>query len=474
MRSQKLLISFFLILTLFTPSVFADNSQILSGKEYFQTTLQAIQQAKKSIFLAMYIINVGPVAEEHSASVLLESLISAKERGVAVKVIIDESQSINHNAYNRLKQKGVDVYFDTALKVLHAKAIIIDSKICIVGSHNWTRAALNDNYEFAAYIEDAKMAKKLIDDISKIPLSPEPAAKPKELAGLKLPVSMMTSLPKPSLFKVFTSQAEQAFDLYLFLVKKAQETNSNVIPVDYDEFAGQGLGYFKKERIDIYRVLRKLDKKYGLIKYEAGNSEVTLIKISCASYITIPYAYWEYGWDRKLSLSGKYMYFIALCEAQKSNLDPYWFRSYKDLARIYYISEGSITNGTTELQKENILEIYRSKPEKAGRFESRPANNYRLNSLQPAGKFQQEFGALSYKYGADITAKADELSAVLNEPKDIEKIEIYIELINSYGYDKVKQVNSKVALYSKETGFRDLAQVILILKSTKGVGSRTQ
>jgi hypothetical protein len=100
-----------------------------------------------------------------------------------------------------------------------------------------------------------------------------------------------------------------------------------------------------------------------------------------------------------------------------------------------------------------------------GKFEARPANSYRLNSLPPAGKFQQEFDALSNKYGADITGKAGELSAALNEPKDIEKIEIYIELINSYGYNKVKQVNSKVALYRRETGFRDLSQVILLLKS---------
>lgn len=465
LRGRQLWVLFFLLLTFLASAAFADNSQILTGKEYFLTTLQAIQQAKKSVLVAMYLINVGPVADENPASMLLESLISAKERKVAVKVILEESQSINHNAYNRLKQKGVEVYFDTALKVLHAKAIIIDSKICILGSHNWTRAALNDNYEFAAYIEDTKLAEKLIDDIAKISLSPERAEKPKEQAGLKLPVSIMTSLPKPSLFGVFTSQAGQAFDLYLFLAKKAQETDSDVILIDYDEFASKGLGYFKKERMDIYRVLRKLDKKYGLIKYEAGGSEVILIKIPSLSYITIPDAYWEHGWDRKLSLSGKYMYLIALCEAQKSNLDPHWFRSGEDLTQIYHISKASIANGTNELERENILEIYRSKPEVPGKFEARPANNYRLNSLQPAGKFQQEFGALSNKYGADITGKAGELSAALNEPKDIEKIEIYIELINSYGYDKVKQVNSKVALYRRETGFRDLSQVILILKS---------
>ncbi|MFA5093320.1 MAG: phospholipase D-like domain-containing protein, partial [Candidatus Omnitrophota bacterium] len=391
---------------------------------------------------------------------------SAKERGAAVKVIIDESQSINHNAYNRLKQKGVEVYFDTALKVLHAKAIIVDSKICIVGSHNWTRAALNDNYEFAAYIEDTKLAEKLIDDIAKIPLSSEQTTKPKEQIGLRLPVKMLTALPKPSLFKIFTSQAEQAFDLYLFLAKKAQEINSNVITIDYEEFASKGLGYFKKERIDIYRVLRNLDKKYGVIRYEPGAKTLTVIEIPADEYVNIPDSYWKYGFDRKLTLAAKYMYLISLSEAQRSALNPYWFRSYKDLVRMYHLSEMSIGNGITELQKENILEIFRSKPEKAGKFESRPANRYCLHHLQSLEQFNQGLNVLFVKYGEFFVRQAQELSAQLNEPNDLAKIETYIDLINTYGYEKVKKVNVKVAAYRRETGFYDLAQVILLLKSS--------
>ena len=94
----------------------------------------------------------------------------------------------------------------------------------------------------------------------------------------------------------------------------------------------------------------------------------------------------------------------------------------------------------------------------------RPANDYRLNPLQSQEQFQQALQALSEKYGSDTTQKACELSSQLNEPKDLEKIETYIGLINTYGYEKVREVNSEVASKRRETGFHDISQTILLLK----------
>jgi len=75
-------------------------ANILLGQDYFQTTHQAIQDAKESIYVAMYLINVEPTPTNNPASILLESLINAQKRGVYVKVILDDTKfSINYNAY---------------------------------------------------------------------------------------------------------------------------------------------------------------------------------------------------------------------------------------------------------------------------------------------------------------------------------------------------------------------------------------
>ncbi len=111
------------------------------------------------------------------------------------------------------------------------------------------------------------------------------------------------------------------------------------------------------------------------------------------------------------------------------------------------------------------------KPEEPGEFQDRPANNYRLNPLQSEEEFQQALQVLSDKYGADITQKARKLSAQLNEPKDLQKIETYIDLINTYGYERVEEVNSQVASKRRETGFHDISQVILLLKGLSPKGT---
>lgn len=463
-----LIISFVFIAT----PVFGAETNILLGQEYFQTTRQAIQEAKESIYVAMYLINVEPVPTDNPASILLEGLISAKKRGVHVKVILDDTTfKVNYNAYKRLQQAGIDVSIDSTKAVLHGKSIVIDSKICILGSFNWSRASLYNNYEFATYIKKGpQQAKKLLDYISKIELSRQPPIQPQHLQGLKLPVSLITFPPKPLLFELFTNHSEKAFDLYLYLAKKAQSQNSSTIKINYQEFA-QALGYTKNYYFNLFQPLRKLTRKYGLIQHKPWSKELNLIYTSSKAEITIPDTYWDYGFYQKLSFPAKYMFLVSLSEAQKSNRNPYWFRSNEDLNRIYYISKRAITDGITELEKENILEVYRHKPEEPGEFDDRPANDYRLNLLQSQGQFQQALQAISDKYGSDATQKACELSSQLNEPKDLDKIETYIGLIKTYGYEKVREVNSEVASNRRESGFRDLFQVILLLKGLPPQGT---
>jgi len=468
-------------------------ADILIGKDYFQATQQAIHEAKESIYVAMYIINVTPVPDDNPASVLLESLISAKKRGVYVKAILDDSKfSINYNAYKRLQLAGIDVYLDSPQSVLHAKGIVIDSKICILGSFNWSRASLSDNQEFAAYIEGRQQAKKLLDYISKIGLSPEPPIQPQHPQGLKLPVILLAPSPKPLLSELFTSHSEKAFDLYLYLAKKAQahrpqghglasdsqsQRPEGQIKINYKEFA-QAIGYTNNYYFNLFQPLKKLTRKYGLIEHKPWSKFLTLKYAFSEDCIIIPNPYWDYGFSQKLSFPAKYMFLISLAEAQKSSRNPYWFRSNFDLSEIYHISERSITKGISEMEEENILEVYRHrpegrglasdsqshKPEEPGEFEERQANDYRLNPLQSQEQFQQALNALSAKYGADITFKARELSGQLHEPNDLQKIETYIELINTYGFEKVREVNSQVASHPRESGFHDISQVILLLK----------
>lgn len=119
----------------------------LINEEYYPVVHKALQEAKESILVAMYLIQMEARPTDQ-VNTLLNDLIEAKKRGVKVQILLEkekvETRSVhksNTETYNFLKKKGVDVSFDTALKTTHDKLVIIDDRIVFIGNHNWSYGA---------------------------------------------------------------------------------------------------------------------------------------------------------------------------------------------------------------------------------------------------------------------------------------------------------------------------------------------
>ena len=78
--------------------------------------------------------------------------------------------------------------------------------------------------------------------------------------------------------------------------------------------------------------------------------------------ITIPSEYWEYGYSDSLSMRAKYIYLICLYESSRSTRYPFWFRSQKDMSKLYGISDNTISSALLELEAKGIIEVTRDKP----------------------------------------------------------------------------------------------------------------
>ena len=100
------------------------DTEYITADKYFETALTEINSAKVSIYLVMYLVSVSPNQPEAQPSQLLNALVKAKDRGVNVKVILDqninfESDSLddavltnkNQQSYEFLKRSGVPVFF---------------------------------------------------------------------------------------------------------------------------------------------------------------------------------------------------------------------------------------------------------------------------------------------------------------------------------------------------------------------------
>ena len=363
---------------------------VLFGEEYYETLRKYIAKAEESIVVAMYFIIME---DESPVSVLIDDLIAAKKRGVEVEVVIEDTKlGESLRAYNKLKENGVNVRTDLPGKLLHIKGVVIDGRYVFLGSANWTRAAIEDNYEGTSF-EDSKLdAQDLMRFIENAKVEDEVRV---EYEGVTLPVDFLLS---PTEGRVFLKKkAGKQLDLYLLLLRHYAKTGNSTFEVNEKALAEE-MGYTVPEDLGAYKteegfyhdtirnILARL-KKRGFLECE--KRRVTL-KIEPTGgtpgneSIVIPYEYWEYGYAKALSTLARYMYLICLYEAPRSMQYPYWFHSQKDMAKIYGMSRPTLTRGLRELEKIGILEVTRSKPRPPD-FSARKANVYKLLPLKPLG-----------------------------------------------------------------------------------------
>lgn len=462
---------FSFLFPLLAPSNLATDSEqptLLIGSDYFPAVHNALSQAQQSIDVVMYFMIMDPEDSANPVNVLIDDLIEARKREAKVKVILEnEKFKESHLAFETLRRNEIDVYYDSPKTYLHSKAIVIDSRICIFGSANWSKTAFYNNHEISVIIDSKEIAQAIQKSLSGIILQETPPV-PQEKEGLLLPEEFLLSPVAGR--RLVKDRANKAFDLYLLFLRESQITKRNALRFDYERYA-RLLGYkappYSKEREYYYeklrRPLKRLQKRYKLIKYNARKKEIILLKPPTQDYFVLPFKHWEYRLPERLSLRAKYLYLIALLEARKSAKNPYWFRSQEDLSRIYGLSEYTISLGLLELERENIIEVMRGERTKQ-EFSQRLANIYQVNWLISLEEFQRRIDALKEKYGGEITSHAQSLSSQLNEPKDLTKIEIYIHLIKEYGYEAVEKANEKASGYKKGSALRHISTTIKLLR----------
>ncbi|HAJ32290.1 MAG TPA: hypothetical protein DCK79_02815 [Candidatus Atribacteria bacterium] len=111
--------------------------------------IKNINQAEAFINIAMYIFTDREIALP---------LIKARERGVKVRLYLDKDQVDYKYSQSRfLVQKGIKTRISSNKYIMHNKFAIIDNRILLTGSYNWTFSANNRNDENLMVIDDPKL-----------------------------------------------------------------------------------------------------------------------------------------------------------------------------------------------------------------------------------------------------------------------------------------------------------------------------
>lgn len=119
-----------------------------------------IKKASKYIYVLAYLLTSDDIAD---------ALIDAHNKNVNVKIIVERSMvNVTGSDYWRLKQAGIDTRVENTTYLLHHKIIIIDGKIVITGSYNFSRAAEDENYENLIIINDPEIVHAYEEEFSRV------------------------------------------------------------------------------------------------------------------------------------------------------------------------------------------------------------------------------------------------------------------------------------------------------------------
>lgn len=110
-----------------------------------------VEKAKTSILIPAFIIT-------HDG--LFNALVSAKKRGIDVRIIIDAtSTGVTHSKIKLLRQSGIPVKVENYAGKMHAKAMIIDERYLVLGSANFSKSGEDKNDENMIIVDNIKLAK---------------------------------------------------------------------------------------------------------------------------------------------------------------------------------------------------------------------------------------------------------------------------------------------------------------------------
>jgi phosphatidylserine/phosphatidylglycerophosphate/cardiolipin synthase-like enzyme len=150
MQKKIILVGVLTLFIFFAGAAFSDTQVIFSPNGgCTDAIVKAISQAQKTIDIMMYSFSSRPIAQE---------LVKAKDRGVKIRILLDKAQEKQTYSKSRyFVQRDFDVRYDSGSGLMHNKAGIVDGRLLITGSFNWTAQAEKFNAENLLLLTDTTL-----------------------------------------------------------------------------------------------------------------------------------------------------------------------------------------------------------------------------------------------------------------------------------------------------------------------------
>ena len=126
-------------------------NDVIVGKDFPQKVIPLIDAAKKTIATIVYDWRWYSDDPGNAVQLFNQAIIRSVRRGVKVRAIAN-----NDFIISTLNQNGIDAKKLNVQGLVHAKLMIIDDNVVILGSHNYTHNAFILNKEISVVLTDCE------------------------------------------------------------------------------------------------------------------------------------------------------------------------------------------------------------------------------------------------------------------------------------------------------------------------------
>jgi phosphatidylserine/phosphatidylglycerophosphate/cardiolipin synthase-like enzyme len=149
----------------------------LVDRDFAPTLIDLIRHAESEVVVMQYQTRYYSEYPDSSSNRFLHELMAALDRGVRVRLVMDisdwketqrEEGEESDNAKNRtfaryLVARGAEVWSDPGEIVSHQKVVVVDARVSVIASHNWSFYSTDRNSEAAVMVWSPELAGDVLD-----------------------------------------------------------------------------------------------------------------------------------------------------------------------------------------------------------------------------------------------------------------------------------------------------------------------
>lgn len=151
-----------------------DPIKVIKNEEYLAAAQGILGLARIKVDICTYKFELSERIDARPLNSLVRILYSLAGNKIPVRILLNTTgrrsglTRINEAAAKTLKSHGIDVRCLPDGRCQHAKILLVDGCLGIIGSHNWSPRSMTDNMEVSVMIQGPQYLEEIQKHFEKI------------------------------------------------------------------------------------------------------------------------------------------------------------------------------------------------------------------------------------------------------------------------------------------------------------------